>query len=137
METNRVNDPRFIPVCLTNDPSTLLGNRGKIFSYVFNYKTISYEQRTKDLPVVHDKYCDDIVSGHTFCVNQGNNNGWICIFNSGGSFLTNEDERWYLRGIVSTVTSNLKECKNETISLTNVDKFYETLKSPYTLNVFN
>lgn len=125
VETEPLYDPGFIPVCLNEDDSTLLGNRGILLSYVSQ----KIEQKTAELPVVNKKYCankTNPIPDHSFCINQGNNNGWICHGKSAGSFMIREGERWYLRGVVSTVNVDPnKDCKRQTVSLTNVAQFYE------------
>lgn len=133
VQTRRIKDVGFVPVCLTSDDTTsLIGDKGKILSWAPQDKTYEIELLSVESPVVKDSYCNKAIGlaipEHSFCVNQGSNDAWICRGDSGGAFMIQNEKRWFLHGIVSTgVTDSEGNCDigGSATIFTNVASFYE------------
>lgn len=105
--TERIEEKSFVPICLTNDDTSLVGHRGSILSYTpttdeDEYDGILYAAL---FSIVHRKYCKRVswnVPKHTFCVNHGQRSRFLCNGDSGSGFMMKNKKRFFLRGLVST-----------------------------------
>lgn len=117
IETERIDNSSFVPICLTDAKTSLLGRCG----YVISYTPIKGNDDDKPLlyghkfSTVHRSYCQKVVLNvpiHTFCVNQGDQGSYFCRGDSGSGFMVRHEvqnqnsKRYFLRGLVSTGSVN-------------------------------
>lgn len=132
LDTERIDDGDFVPVCLTNDITPLVGYQGSVLSYT----PISGNETQQALygerfSVVLRSLCDKVVPTvpeHSFCVNHGHRGSFLCNGDSGSGFVVRSKvrrkKRYFLHGVVSTSRTNENDCTiGDFVIFTHVTKF--------------
>ncbi|XP_063924332.1 proclotting enzyme-like isoform X2 [Zophobas morio] len=101
------------PICLwagSDDIDTVVGEKGKVVGWGRdeNNNSMTAEPRQTTMPIVSQEEClrsgevfKYITSQRTFCAGYRNESG-PCNGDSGSGFIMKSNEKWFLKGIVST-----------------------------------
>lgn len=130
LNTERIDEATFNPVCLTHDDTSLVGYQGSVLSFAPTSEDDTQMLYGAKFIVTRRMYCKKIVSNvpeHTFCVtHQGSN---LCHGDSGAGFImryeVQSNKRYFLRGIVSTglIDHNSNCIVEDFVIFTDVTKF--------------
>uniref|UniRef100_A0A336LKS5 CSON009025 protein n=1 Tax=Culicoides sonorensis TaxID=179676 RepID=A0A336LKS5_CULSO len=134
IDTEEITDHNFVPICLTTDTDiSLLGQTGQVASYASNAKDsdeteeVNFVLKGAKFKVISNSECndDENVPDHSLCVGSGDGGAYFCRGDSGAGFMVQNDQRYFLMGVVSSVqTVDEGECEEESnVVFTDVGKF--------------
>lgn len=138
LKTKRITELQFVPICLTDDLTPLLGRSGRILTWTSDDNEDERRLLGTEVTVIHSDDCKKdfgAVPRHSFCARHGYRDTYVCNGDSGGGFMIKHklDNRWFLRGVVSEGTIDRDgDCTvGDNVVFTDVSNFVNFLMNAY------